>query len=71
MCRNTGYRGRVPLFEIMPVSEGISRLIVENVPSSDIERLAVEEGMETMRIAALRRVMSGVLSLDEMVRVIV
>jgi type IV pilus assembly protein PilB len=69
-CRSTGYRGRLPILEIMPVSEGISRLIVDRAPSADIERLAVEEGMETLRVASLRRVATGVLSLDEMVRVI-
>ena len=69
-CRNTGYRGRLPLFEIMQVSEGISRLIVDRAPSADIERLATEEGMETMRVASLRRVARGALTLDEMIRVI-
>jgi len=69
-CRNTGYRGRLPLFEIMPISEGISRLIVNRAPSADIEKLATEEGMETMRVASLRRVASGALSLDEMIRVV-
>jgi type IV pilus assembly protein PilB len=69
-CRNTGYRGRLPLFEIMPVSEGISRLVVDRAPSAEIEHLAIEEGMQTMRIAALRRVARGILSIDEMVRVI-
>ena len=70
VCRQTGYRGRVPLFEIMPVSEGISRLIVERAASADIEHLAVEEGMETLRVAALRRIAHGALSVDEMARVI-
>jgi type IV pilus assembly protein PilB len=69
-CRNTGYRGRLPLFEIMPVSEGISRLIVDRAPSADIERLAMEEGMENMRVASLRRVAAGILTIDEMMRVI-
>ena len=69
-CRNTGYRGRLPLFEIMPISEGISRLIVDRAPSADIERLATEEGMETMRVSSLRRVARGALSIDEMIRVI-
>ena len=54
----------------MPISEGISRLIVNRAPSADIERLATEEGMETMRISSLRRVVRGVLSIDEMVRVV-
>ena len=54
----------------MPISEGISRLIVDRATSADIERLATEEGMENMRVASLRRVARGVLSIDEMIRVI-
>jgi type IV pilus assembly protein PilB len=69
-CYKTGYRGRLPLFEIMPISEGISRLIVNRAPSIDIERLATEEGMDTMRRVALKRVTAGMLSIDEMLRVI-
>ena len=69
-CRNTGYRGRIPLFEIMPISEGISRLIVDRATSADIEMVATAEGMENMRVASLRRVARGILSIDEMIRVI-
>ena len=69
-CRRTGYRGRAPIFEIMPVTEDITRLIVERAPSGDIERLAVEQGMDTLRTAALRRVLTGDLSIEEMARVV-
>jgi type IV pilus assembly protein PilB len=69
-CRRTGYRGRAAIFEIMPVTEDISRLIVERAPSAEIERLAVEQGMDTLRTAALRRVLSGDLSIAEMARVV-
>jgi type IV pilus assembly protein PilB len=69
-CRNSGYLGRLPIFEILPVTEPISRLILDRAPRAQIERLAVEEGMETMRTAALRRVAAGLLSLEEMMRVI-
>ena len=69
-CRQTGYLGRAALFEVMPVTEDISRLIVERAPSADIERTAIEHGMDTLRVAALRRVLHGDLSIDEMVRVI-
>ena len=68
-CRG-GFQGRVPLFEIMPVSDGISRLILNRASRAEIEQLAVAEGMDTMRVAALRRVASGVLSIDEMLRVV-
>ena len=60
----------MPLFEIMPVSDGISRLILNRASRAEIEQLAVEEGMDTMRVAALRRVASGLLSIDEMMRVV-
>ena len=69
-CRNTGYLGRLPIFEIMPVTEPISRLILDRAPRAQIERLAIEEGMETMRTAALRRVAAGLLSVEEMMRVV-
>jgi type IV pilus assembly protein PilB len=69
-CRRTGYRGRAPIFEIMPVTEDITRLIVERAPSGDIERVAVEQGMDTLAIAALRRVLTGDLSIAEMARVV-
>jgi type IV pilus assembly protein PilB len=69
-CRNTGYLGRLPIFEIMPVTEPISRLILDRATRTQIEQLAVEEGMETMRTAAIRRVATGVLSVEEMIRVI-
>ena len=54
----------------MPVTEGISRLILDRAPRAEIERVAVEEGMETMRTAALRRVAAGRLSVEEMMRII-
>jgi type IV pilus assembly protein PilB len=70
VCRGTGYQGRLPIFEIMPVTEGISRLILERASRAQIEDLAVEEGMDTMLRAAVRRVVRGDLSVEEMLRVI-
>ena len=69
-CRHTGYSGRRALYEIMPVTDDISRLIIDRAATADIERLAVEEGMDTLRAAALKRVAAGELTLDEMSRVI-
>ncbi len=69
-CRGTGYRGRAAIFEIMPVTEDISRLIVERAASAEIERVAVAQGMDTLRVAALRKVVRGDLGIDEMLRVV-
>jgi type IV pilus assembly protein PilB len=70
-CRETGYRGRTAIFEIMPVSEHIARLIVERASTADIESVAVGEGMDTLRTAALKRVARGDLGVEEMLRVVV
>ncbi|MGE5187256.1 MAG: GspE/PulE family protein [Acidobacteriota bacterium] len=69
-CRRTGYSGRLPLVEIMPITEDISRLIVERAATAEIERVAVEQGMDTLRRTALKRVVRGELSIDEMLRVV-
>jgi len=68
-CRQTGYQGRMSIFEIMPVTDELRRLIVDRATAADIERLAVEQGMDTLRIAALKRVVRGELSIDEMLRI--
>jgi type IV pilus assembly protein PilB len=69
-CRNTGYHGRHAIYEIMPVTEHIARLIVERASIADIEHRAIGEGMDTLRTAALKRVVRGELSIDEMLRVV-
>ena len=70
MCRSTGYQGRLPIFEILPITEGVSRLILDRAPRAEIERLGIAEGMETLRHAALRRVVRGDLSIEEMLRIV-
>jgi type IV pilus assembly protein PilB len=69
-CRGTGYAGRIGLFEIMPLSEDIARLVVDRSAAIDIERRATAEGMKTLRESALEHVLEGMLSIEEMLRVV-
>ncbi|MGQ0825378.1 MAG: GspE/PulE family protein [Actinomycetota bacterium] len=69
-CRTTGYRGRGALYEVMEFSEEIARLVLTGASRHEIEASAIAGGMESLRIAALRRVVSGQLSIDEMLRVV-
>jgi type II secretory ATPase GspE/PulE/Tfp pilus assembly ATPase PilB-like protein len=69
-CLSTGYRGRSALVEIMTVSDTIGRMIVERATATDVERVAVEEGMDTLRVAAVKRVLSGDLTVEEMIRIV-
>jgi len=68
-CGNTGYYGRVAVFEVLPVSEKISRLILERSSSADIEHTAKEEGMVTMKQDGYMKVVEGVTSVEEVLRV--
>jgi type IV pilus assembly protein PilB len=69
-CLNSGYRGRSAVFEILTVTEELAHLVVQQAASAEIERLAVAQGMDTMRSAALRRVVRGELTLEEVARVL-
>lgn len=68
-CSQTGYYGRVGIFEVLPVSEKISRLIVERATAADIEKCAREEGMITMKQDGYLKVVEGITTLEEVLRV--
>jgi type IV pilus assembly protein PilB len=68
-CRETGYRGRVGLFEVMAVSEEIRSLIVRRAAASEIRRVAVEQGMQTLVEDGLNKVRAGETTLAEIARV--
>lgn len=66
---NRGYRGRVGIFQVMPVSEEISRLILEGGNSLQLADQASREGVDDLRASGLRKVKAGVTSLEEINRV--
>jgi type IV pilus assembly protein PilB len=70
LCQKTGFRGRQAVYEVMPITEDIGHLVLEHASSVTIEHLAVEQGMDTLRISALRRVAKGEFTVEEMLRVI-
>jgi type IV pilus assembly protein PilB len=70
-CGKTGYRGRVGVHEVLMMSEEISRLCVDEATSEDIKRVAIEQGMLTLRQDGLEKVRMGQTSIEEVVRVIV
>jgi type IV pilus assembly protein PilB len=70
-CGKTGFRGRMGLYEVMLVTEEIERLTAEGKSSEDIRRVAVEQGMITLREDGLERVRQGLTSVEEIFRVVV
>jgi len=70
-CNNTGYKGRVGLYEVMVVSEAVRRLTVERKSADEIGRVAQAEGMKSLRDDGIEKVLAGITSVEEIARVIV
>lgn len=70
-CNNTGYKGRIGIYEVMLVTEAIERLTVERKSADEIGRVAQAEGMKTLRDDGIDKVLQGVTSIEEIGRVIV
>jgi type IV pilus assembly protein PilB len=69
-CSQTGYRGRLAIHEVMVLTEEIERLIVSRASSDEIRRVAVEQGMITLRQDGLAKVEAGRTTLEEVSRVV-
>jgi type IV pilus assembly protein PilB len=67
-CNNTGYKGRVGLYEVMEITDELRELILVGASSLELRRKAVEEGMITLRGSGLLKVKQGMTTLEEVVR---
>ncbi|MRN37696.1 type IV-A pilus assembly ATPase PilB [Neisseria sp. N95_16] len=64
-CRGKGFKGRVGVYEVMPITEEMQRVIMDNGTEVDIQNMAYQEGMVDLRRAGLLKVMQGLTSLEE------
>ena len=65
LCAGTGYKGRVGIYQVMPISEEMNRIIMKNGTALDIADQARREGIRDLRQSGLLKVMAGVTSLEE------
>ena len=70
-CGNTGYKGRMALHEVMTVSEEVEKLVVESASSEDIKKVALQQGMITLREDGMEKVRMGRTAIEEILRVVV
>ncbi len=69
-CRNTGYRGRVGIFELMMLNQEIRELVVKRASADQVKEAALANGMVTLSQDALSKAMAGVTDIDEILRVV-
>ena len=67
-CNGTGYKGRVGLYEVMEITEGIRDLIMVGATAVEMKRKALEEGMLTLRMSGLEKIKVGVTTVEEVLR---
>ena len=68
-CQNSGYTGRIGVYEIMPITRRLRNMIASKASADDLQKAAEEEGMSTLRKAAAKYVLSGVTSHAEMMKI--
>jgi type II secretory ATPase GspE/PulE/Tfp pilus assembly ATPase PilB-like protein len=68
-CANTGYQGRTGIYEALVVTEKLSRLVLERASSSEIEKQSIADGMITMKQDGYLKVLEGITTLEEVLRV--
>jgi type II secretory ATPase GspE/PulE/Tfp pilus assembly ATPase PilB-like protein len=68
-CNQTGYSGRIGIYEVLPITEAIGKLILERAPSSAIEKVAKENGMIDMKQDGYLKALEGITTLEEILRV--
>jgi type IV pilus assembly protein PilB len=70
-CSFTGMKGRIAIYEVMPISEELREMMLRNAPTADIRETALAQGMKTLRQNALQKVLEGVTTVEEVLRVTV
>jgi type IV pilus assembly protein PilB len=67
-CNNTGYKGRIALYEVMPMSEQVRELVLQGASATEIKRTAMSVGMQTLRQSGISKMLQGVITLEEVLK---
>ncbi|MDP3244725.1 MAG: ATPase, T2SS/T4P/T4SS family, partial [bacterium] len=67
-CNNTGYKGRVALYEVMPIEEALQTIILASAPASELKAEAIHAGMQTLRMAGIKKLVEGITTIEEVIR---
>ncbi len=68
-CNGTGYKGRVALYEVMPIRDELKELILEGASTAEIKKASIRLGMKTLRMSGITKVADGVTTIEEVMRV--
>jgi type IV pilus assembly protein PilB len=69
LCSNTGYKGRIALYEVMPFTETLRALVLEGASTTELKAEAIRLGMKTLRASGIQKIIEGVTTIEEVGRV--
>jgi type IV pilus assembly protein PilB len=69
-CNGTGYKGRIAVYEILVLTDTLKNAIADEKPISDIEVIAKEEGLKTLKDSSIRLILQGITTVSEMDRIV-
>jgi type IV pilus assembly protein PilB len=69
VCGESGYKGRLAVYEIMPLSDNLKEAVLQGFSATDLKRTAIQDGMQTLRRSALKKLMAGLTTIEEVLRV--
>jgi type IV pilus assembly protein PilB len=68
ICNNTGYKGRLGLYEVMPMKDEIKELVLSHASTSEIKKEAIRLGMKTLRQSGILKIKNGLTTIEEILR---
>jgi type IV pilus assembly protein PilB len=68
-CSNTGYKGRIAIYEVMPFSEPLKELVLQGASTAEVKAEAIRGGMKSLRMAGIEKLIAGVTTVEEVLRV--
>jgi len=68
-CNGSGYKGRIALYEVMPFTDSLKEAVLNGAPTSEIKRIAIKDGMKSLRMSGITKVLEGVSTIEEIMRV--
>jgi type IV pilus assembly protein PilB len=67
-CGDTGYKGRIALYEVMPMTDKIKELVLQGSSAAEIKQQMIQDGVLSLRMAAINKCMDGITTIDEVLR---
>ncbi len=68
-CNDTGYKGRVALYEVMPFTENLKNRVLEGANTAELKIEMIRDGVDTLRMAGIKKILEGITTIDEVLRV--